>query len=140
MEIDGKCFCGFITYRATIDPERIAVCHCTDCQNHSGAAYGVVASVTADFELLTGSMKAFVKIADSGARRVLTFCPECGTRIYAKPEGDEPGFWGLRVGTISQRAALPPRMQVWCDSALGWTADLRALPRFPGNPVLTTAP
>lgn len=136
MHVDGKCFCGFVTYRAVIDPEKVAICHCSDCQNHSGTAYGIVAGVTRGFELLSGEMKTFYKIADSGARRALTFCPECGTRIYAKPADDGPGFWGLRVGTITQRAELPPKMQVWCQSALPWTADISDLPRFEQNPQL----
>jgi len=136
MKIDGRCLCGHITYRAEIDPEMVAICHCTDCQTHSASAYGVVAAITGGFELLTGTMKTYEKIADSGTRRGLTFCPECGTRIYAKTVGEGMGFWGLRVGTITQRAELPPRLQVWCDSALPWVADLRDLPAHARQPEL----
>jgi hypothetical protein len=34
---------------------------------------------------------------------------------------------GRRVGTIRQRAELPPKVQNWCRSALGWSMDLKGL-------------
>jgi hypothetical protein len=32
MKIDGRCHCGFITFKAEIEPEKVWLCHCTDCQ------------------------------------------------------------------------------------------------------------
>ena len=43
MKVEGGCFCQSVRYEAVVDPETVAICHCTDCQTHSGAAYGVVA-------------------------------------------------------------------------------------------------
>lgn len=48
MQVDGKCFCGAVTYQAEINPDRVLICHCTDCQNHSGSAYRVVAGIQGD--------------------------------------------------------------------------------------------
>jgi hypothetical protein len=28
MKIDGGCHCGYITYEAGADPERVGICHC----------------------------------------------------------------------------------------------------------------
>jgi hypothetical protein len=36
MKIDGRCHCGYITYEAEIDPEKVMICHCADCQTLSG--------------------------------------------------------------------------------------------------------
>ncbi|MBC6416724.1 MAG: GFA family protein [Rhodospirillales bacterium] len=33
------------------------------------------------FQLLSGELKEFEKIAESGRKRQLSFCPHCGTRI-----------------------------------------------------------
>lgn len=130
MNISGKCFCGYVTYTAEVDPDKVAICHCTDCQSNSGTAYGVVAGVIdGRFELLSGELKVIGKVAESGAERSLTFCPECGTRIYAKPAGDAEGFFGLRAGTIDQRDQLPPKFQVWCRSAQPW-AIVDGIPRY----------
>jgi len=32
MKIEGRRHCGYITYEADIDPDKILICHCTDCQ------------------------------------------------------------------------------------------------------------
>ena len=46
MRIEGGCHCGFIKYEGDADPEKAAICHCTDCQTLSGSALRV--SVSAD--------------------------------------------------------------------------------------------
>ena len=130
MKINGKCFCGSIAYEAEVDPDKVAICHCTDCQTNSGTAYGVVAGVIDDqFELLSGDLKTIDKVADSGAVRSLAFCPECGTRIYAKPADENSGFFGLRAGTIIQRDQLIPKFQLWCRSAQPW-AVIESIPKY----------
>ena len=37
MKIEGGCHCGYIAYEAEVDPERVLICHCTDCQTLSGS-------------------------------------------------------------------------------------------------------
>ena len=135
MKIDGGCHCGNITYEAEIDPDKMALCHCTDCQVNSASAFGVVAHLVA-FELTRGALKTYEKIAESSTRRALTFCGDCGTRIYAKAADGSAGFWGLRIGTCNQRRDLAPRMQVWCDSRLPWVAPLDGIAEFPRQPQL----
>lgn len=131
MKVDGACLCGQITYEAEIDPDRVAVCHCKDCQVNSGTAYGVVAGVIDEqFKLLSGSLQEYEKTAESGRVRTLSFCGNCGTRIYARTKGDPSAFFGLRVGSIRQRAELVPKRQVWCNSALPWAADLSAISKL----------
>lgn len=130
MKIDGGCLCGHITYEAMIDPDRIAICHCTDCQINSGTAfrYGILVP-REDFKLLTGKLKVFVKTAGNGNRRALSFCPECGTSIHGGDVGDSPAY-SLRLGTARQRAELRPSIQIWCRSRLDWVneiADMRQM-------------
>jgi hypothetical protein len=129
MKIDGGCHCGNITFVAEIDPEKVMICHCTDCQRLTGSAFRVVIRAPKDtFELRGGKPKTYIKTAESGARRVQAFCPECGTPVYSSA-ADNPQDFGLRIGTIRQRAELRPAKQIWCRSALGWAMDLRALPQ-----------
>ncbi len=129
MKVDGGCLCGQVSYEAEIDADKVAVCHCTDCQVNSGTAFGVVAHVVdGNFVLLSGKLKEFEKIAESGRVRKLSFCPECKTRIHARTDGDPSAFFGLRVGTIRQRRALKPKIQVWCRSALPWISEMPEIP------------
>lgn len=131
MKIDGGCHCGYITYEATVDPDRIGICHCTDCQTFSGSAFRTGVLATRDrFRLLTGEPKIYVKTAESGARRAQAFCPECGTHIYSAAEKD-PQVFSLRTGTARQRNQLIPVAQIWCRSAQAWAMALGSMKQFP---------
>ena len=133
MQVDGGCLCGAIQYRGRIDPDKVGICHCTDCQVNAGTAFGVVAHLL-EFELTRGSMKTYVKTGSSGKRRALTFCGDCGTRIYAKNEDGSEGFWGLRLGSCNQRRELTPKRQVWCKSRLPWVPEFDGMEAEPTQP------
>ena len=131
MKIEGNCHCGNITFSAEIDPEKVVICHCTDCQTLSGSAYRTIAPATeGTFKLLSGTPKIYVKTAESGSKRAQAFCPECGTPIYAAPEGDGEPFFGIRVGAIKQRDQLIPKIQYWHRSAQSWVQDISNMPRI----------
>lgn len=130
MHIDGGCHCRAVRYEAEVDPEKTIICHCTDCQKLSGSAYRTVIFVPErDFNLLTGELKRYVKTADSGNRRAMMFCPDCGTQIYATSVEEGDRILGLRVGTARQSAALAPRKQYWCRSSLDWVGNLEGIER-----------
>lgn len=132
MQVDGQCHCGRIAYEAELDPDAVMVCHCTDCQALSGSAFRTVALTRpGGFRLRAGEPKIYVKIAESGARRLQGFCADCGSPLYSTSDGAEPKVYSLRLGTCRQRAKLVPVAQIWCGSALPW---LDALPAIPGRP------
>ena len=129
MRVDGGCHCGRIRYEATVDPERVGICHCTDCQMLTGSAYRVsVQAPRETFVLLSGTPKVYVKTADSGTKRAHSFCPDCGTPIHSSAV-ENPQTYSLRVGCLRQRAELPPRRQIWCGSAVPWSASLEDVPK-----------
>lgn len=131
MKINGGCHCGHITYEAQIEPDEVFLCHCEDCQVISGTAYRTVVPIDEmDFRLLGGTLKTYVKIAQSGNERAQNFCPECGSHIYATDVRDGPKVFGLRVGTANQRGDLPPRSQYWCDSAHDWAMNITHLEKI----------
>ncbi len=58
MKVDGGCHCGHITYQAEVDPGKVIVCHCTDCQTLSGSAFRtVVFAAEHTFSFLSGTPK-----------------------------------------------------------------------------------
>ena len=74
MKIDGGCHCGYITYVAEIDPDKVGICHCTDRQTLSGSAFRTSVPAARDaFSLRTGQPKIYVKTAESGAKRAALF-------------------------------------------------------------------
>src|SRR5262245_10472466 len=91
MKVHGSCHCGQIAYHAEVDPDRVGLCNCTDCQMLTGSAFRVVVPAPATgFSLLRGRPTTYVKTADSGARRRHAFCPVCGTPVYACAETEDP--------------------------------------------------
>jgi hypothetical protein len=128
MKIDGSCHCGKITYEAEVDPAKVSICHCIDCQTLTGTAFRVTIPVAeANFRLLTGEPKLYVKTAESGNKRAQAFCGDCGTQFYATSVGDGPKIYGLRTGTARQRAQLVPRTEVWHASALPWLPEMQCI-------------
>ena len=139
MKIDGGCHCGAITFEAEVDPNKVAVCHCTDCQQISGAPYRASVPALAEKLILHGTPKHYVKTAESGNKRLHAFCGECGSAIYATTPTDQRVF-NLRVGAIKQRAELTPKIQGWCRSAMPWVWDLEAIPKVPDERHLAKKP
>ena len=127
MKVTGGCHCGAIRYEAEVDPATAGICHCTDCQQMSGTAWRASVRARAEDLKLAGEPRVYIKTAESGTRRAQAFCPTCGSAIYAVTPGDER-IYSLRLGSVDQRAELPPRFQIWCDSALPWALDISAVP------------
>src|SRR5262245_16901537 len=98
MKIDGSCHCGLLTYEAEIDPEKVVVCHCTDCQSLSASAFRVVVPASADKFSLSGEPTIYVITAESGARRAHAFCPRCGSAIYSTTADAPRTRYSIRVG------------------------------------------
>jgi hypothetical protein len=133
MRVEGRCHCGRIQYEADVDPGKVTICHCTDCQMLTGSAYrAAVPAPRESFTLRSGEPRIYVKTADSGNRRAHAFCGDCGTPVYATALGEGPTY-SLRVGCLRQRAELRPVRQIWCRSALPWSGDLRAIPPHDGQ-------
>jgi hypothetical protein len=128
MKIDGHCHCGRIAFEAEVDPIALNICHCTDCQMLTGSAFRAnVSAPAAHFVLRSGSPKSYIKTAESGNQRRHAFCGDCGTPIFACAI-ENPDSYSLRVGTITQRAELSPRRQIWLRSALPWIDTLAGVP------------
>jgi hypothetical protein len=131
MKIDGACHCGFITIEGEADPEKVAICHCTDCQTSTGTAFRISVPVPGATFKMTGQPATYLKTtADSGKPRLQAFCPRCGTPIYSTTPGDgvQPSYT-VRVGMLHQRDQLPPKKQIWWRSARPWVTGLGSVPK-----------
>ncbi len=132
MQVDGACHCGLISFTAEIDPSRVMVCHCTDCQVLSGSPFRVVVAAPKETFVLQGQPKTYIKVAESGRRRAQVFCSECGTPLFAsEPENATSVI--LRVGCIKQRAQLTPVVQIWQRSAMAWLPGLQGILPHPSS-------
>ena len=140
MHINAACHCGAVSFSATIDPGRVMVCHCSDCQVLSGAPFRAVALASIDSLKVEGTTKAYIKVAQSGNRRAQIFCPECATPLWSTAP-ENPTIVAIRLGCVEQRSQLSPVMQIWHRSAMPWLSELDSVPNTPEGsgfiPVLT---
>lgn len=132
MRITGRCHCGAIAYDADIDPEKVSICHCTDCQKLSGSPFRVtVATGRENIRISGGEPRLYVKTGDSGRKRLQYFCGDCGAPLFVTGTGEAAEIWGIRWGSIDQRLELQPQRQIWCNSAVDWLSGIPALPGLP---------
>jgi hypothetical protein len=137
MKIDGRCHCGYITFEGEADPEKVSICHCTDCQTSTGSAFRTNVPIPGNaFKLLSGEPAIYIKTtAESGNPRAQAFCPRCGSPIYSTTPGDGPKpSYMVRVGLLRQRDQLTPKKQIWWRSARPWVTEIASVPRSEKSP------
>ena len=129
MKVNGRCHCGKVAYEAEVDPAKVQICHCLDCQTLTGSAFRTTIPAAPErFRLLHGEPRIYVKVADSGSRRGHAFCDECGAPVFRLPTDNNPNY-SLRVGGLEQRAEFgPPRRQIWTKRRLNWVTAIADVP------------
>lgn len=130
MQIDGACHCGAVTFTAQIEPSRVMVCHCSDCQVLSGAPFRAVVAASTETLKVHGKTKSYIKVAQSCNRRAQVFCPECATPLWATAP-EKATSVVIRLGCVRQRAQLRPAVQIWQHSSMPWLPELNAVPGTP---------
>ena len=138
MKIDGRCHCGYVTYEAEIDPEKVLICHCGDCQTLTGSTFRTVALTYEDaFKLLSGELRTYVKTGESGAKRQQSFCPECGAPIYSSTVGEGPKVHAIGVGTARQRESYTGFWVTRDQSARFAVTAMTSIPSWNLTPPMT---
>ncbi|TKA72321.1 hypothetical protein B0A49_06407 [Cryomyces minteri] len=124
----GSCMCGAIAYEYTGEPAVTALCHCTDCQKWSGAAYtsNVVVPRTA-FKVTKGSAKSYDAKGDSGKINKHWFCGTCGSSIYTELEV-MPDLTCIKSGTLDGGAANHPiGVEFYTKDRLAYSAPVQGV-------------
>ena len=130
MKVHGSCHCAYLSFEGEVDPEKVGLCHCTDCQTSTGSAFRTNVPVPGNtFRMISGEPTIYIKTtAESGNPRAQAFCPKCGTSIYSTTPGDGPkASYMVRVGTLRERNQLVPKVQNWFRSAQPWVTAIAAL-------------
>ena len=132
MQVHGACHCGKVTFTADVDPTKIMICNCADCQTLSGAPFRAIAQAPIESFKLVGETKAYVKTAESGNKRAQVFCPECATPLYASAV-ENPSVVMLRLGCVAERDQLKPSLRLWQRSAQPWLSELSSILGVPAQ-------
>jgi hypothetical protein len=130
MSYSGTCLCGDIAYRCEAAAVTTAICHCRDCQKQSGSAFSVNLLVPAAALQVSGaSLRSVFTEGASGASVRRHFCGNCGTPVYTEMAA-LPALVALKAGTLTDTAAIQPKVQLWCASAQPWVTLDADLPSF----------
>ena len=96
----GGCQCGAVRYELTGELLPLVICHCHECQKQSASAFGMSLPVArTDLRILSGELKEWRRVAESGREVACWFCPDCGSRIYHSSLL-RPEYWHLKPGTL----------------------------------------
>lgn len=133
-EIKGGCLCGAVRYSASGDPAFVGVCHCTDCQKFTGAAFAAIVGVPKPALSVQGEMASYGKPGDSGKTITRMFCSQCGSSLMDEADA-LPNIVMLGVGTLDDASWVKPGMQIYCDSAQPWVSlggEMQRFGKMPG--------
>lgn len=117
---EGGCPCGAVRYRLNSAPIFVQACHCRDCQRQTGSAFVVNALIETDrITLLSGAPEPVAMPTESGRPHDVYRCPSCKTALWSD-YGRRPALRFVRVGTLDDPAALPPKAHIFTRSKLPW--------------------
>ncbi len=131
--VTGGCLCGQVRYTITAEPTRSGLCHCKDCQRHTGSAFEPFMSFPTSAVSIQGTLKTFDRPGGSGQILHRRFCPHCGSGVFSQSAA-RPGSMAVLVGTLDDATVFAPTMEVFCDHAQLWMLDGSQRPRFARMP------
>ncbi len=73
-------------------------------------------------------VKYYEVIGDSGATVGRGFCPNCGSRLFSKPQN--PELMGILAGSLDEPGEFQPRIDFYTASAQPWDYMNPDLPKF----------
>ena len=118
VKVNGNCHCGKIKISVKVEPGMIIACHCTDCQQFSGAPFRPVVIIKKDDIIIEGKVTEYSKIADSGNERIQGFCGTCRCQLYAR--APDKSVFNVRTGFLKQHHTLIPVKHIFGQSKAAW--------------------
>ena len=115
----GGCLCGAIRFQIDTDDISSAKCYCRDCQYVSGGEPAAVVRVPCNSLKVDGEPKEYRSKADSGAEVFRSFCPQCGTPLFAGHE-NFADYINIKVGALDDPTTFKAQILVWPESAQPW--------------------
>lgn len=129
----GGCLCGAVRFESAIAPQLVGHCHCMDCRKTSGTGHGTNIMIPVDAFTISGDVKFYDCVADSGNVVSRGFCPNCGSAIYSTNSGT-PGVVYPRASSLDDPNRVTPQVVVYASRAPVWDYVDQSLPAFPEMP------
>ncbi|MDE2446075.1 MAG: GFA family protein [Alphaproteobacteria bacterium] len=118
--VTGGCVCGDVRFEATGKPDRVGICHCTDCRKHHGAPFHASAIYPETAVKVTGETRHY-------AGRF--FCPRCGSKVFART-GDEVE---VSLGSLDAPDQFKPTYELWTIRREKWLSEFEGMKKYDGD-------
>jgi hypothetical protein len=109
-----------VTYELTGDPIATVICHCDHCQRQGGSAFSLNLVAHASQLSTSGELRTYTETGenDDGEYVHRRFCGSCGSPIAS--ELVLPGMVAVKAGTLDDKSAIKPNVEVWCVDRQPW--------------------
>ena len=129
MKASGGCLCGAVRYEIDGEPVFSGHCHCRDCQRATGTGHVSVTGLPRAAVKITGELRAYASVGDSGQSLTRNFCPICGSLIFSEPT-IMPGMINVTAGTLDDPSLFQPQAAIYVRSRPDWDRLAGGLPEF----------
>ena len=133
MVVAGGCLCKAVRYEIAAAPIAARACWCRVCQYIGAGSATVNAAFPKSAITVSGEVRDYACLADSGAPMHRGFCPQCGTHLFSEAE-TRPHLIFVRAGTLDNPELARPIATIWTASAPSWACIDESLPRIEGQP------
>lgn len=112
------CKCGEICLEIENDPMMHFMCHCKDCHSlFNGPAKVLI--YTDDDICITGAHSTYSYQGGSGNDLHVTFCSNCGTRAYTRPDLIE-GLTYVFASMLEEHIEFQPKVELFAYNRSKW--------------------
>lgn len=116
---EAACSCGQLSLTVMGDPIRVSVCHCLACQRRTGSVFGAQARFRSDQATIRGRSTEYLRTGDSGSRARFHFCPDCGSTVFYRFDGDDTMI-AIPVGAFADPTFPAPVFSVYEERQHAW--------------------
>jgi hypothetical protein len=118
----GSCSCGQVRYEISGEPLRVGICHCTACRQESGSTFTAFA---------VWPRSAFQSTGEFATWEGRSFCPKCGSRLFALREDEAE----VKIGTLQNPpSGLMPQYELWTWRREHWLRPVDGARQFQRDP------
>ena len=121
VDLTASCACGAVSVRFAGKVLSMFMCSCEDCQRATGAGHSAIVLARPADVTVTGTAQSYARPATSGATLTRSFCPRCGTPLFAV-SSRAPEVLMLPVGLFGAAAAdwYAPNQLIFARSHRDW--------------------
>jgi hypothetical protein len=123
---DCACACGAIRYEVPEVPDVPDVpvfqnhCQCLDCQSRSGTGHSSYLTFPDRERVkISGEVKLWDVVADSGKKKSPAFCPPCGSPVYLTFAA-MPAIFTVDAASRDSRGDFDPQVVTYTARGHGW--------------------